>query len=263
MLFYPQLQTGNVAQFPLKKHLRLRTVENQLMDGSRVIQRGLQPLATEWELRYNGLSDIERIAIEQFHSQTEGRLQSFTFLDPTSNLLRWSEDLSKTVWTRDAGLAVTGGIASPGGGVRASRLTNNTAIAQKIKQTVSASGSFTYCLSVKARATQPSTFFLFIGEGSSRITKELVAETGWRLYWVTGNFQSSAETLEFGVETSAGQSLEIFGMQAGPQPGPGDYVRTGATSGVNSGVRFTDDRLSITTSGPDDTAMTVRLTTTG
>ena len=263
MRFYPQLQTGNVAQFPLKKLLRLRTVENQLMDGSRIVQRGLQPLVSEWELRYNGMSDGERIAIEEFHSQAEGRLNSFTFLDPMSNLLRWSEDLSKTVWTRDAGLAVAGGVESPDGGLRASRVTNNTVISQDIKQTVSAPGSFTYCLSVRARSTQPATFVLFIADGANRITKEAVASTQWGTYWVSGSFHSTAETLEFGLEAAAGQSIEIFGMQAAPQPGPGDYVRTASTSGVHDKVRFLDDRLSFTTNGPDDTAMTIRLTTTG
>ena len=263
MLFYPQLQTGNIAQFPLKKLLRVRTVENQLMDGSRIVQRGLQPMVSEWELRYNGISEAERIAIEQFHSQAEGRLHPFTFLDPMSNLLAWSEDLSKTVWTRGAGLAVIGAVASPDGGLRASRLTNTAVIAQDIKQTVSASGGFTYCLSVKARATQPATFVLFIADGASRITKEVVAATQWETHWVSGSFQSTAETLEFGIETHAGQSIEIFGMQVAPQPGPGDYVRTGSAGGVHDGVRFLDDRLSFTTSGPDDTAMTIRLTTTG
>ena len=263
MLFYPQLQTGNAVQFPLEKLLRLRTIENRMRDGSRIVQRGLQPLVTEWELRYNGLTEAERVAIEQFHAQTEGRLQSFTFLDPMSNLLRWSEDLSKTVWTRDAGLAVTGGVASPGGGLRASRLTNNTVIAQRIKQTISAPGSFTYCFSVRVRATQPATFVLFMAEGSSRLTQEAVATTGWGTYWISGSFQSAVESVEFGVETPAGQSIDIFGMQATPQTGPGDYVRTGPTSGVHSGVRFAGDRLSFTTSGPGDTALTVRLTTTG
>ena len=263
MRFYPQLQTGNVAQFPLKKLLRLRTVENQLMDGSRIVQRGLQPLVSEWELRYNGMSDGERIAIEEFHSQAEGRLHPFTFLDPMSNLLAWSEDLSKTVWIRGTGLGVIGGVASPGGSLRAAQLTNTTVIAQDIKQTVSASGSFTYCLSVRARATQPATFVLFIADGPSRIAKEVVADTQWQTYWVSGSFQSTAETLEFGIETHAGQSIEIFGMQVAPQPGPGDYVRTGSAGGVHDGVRFLDDRLSFTTSGPDDTAMTIRLITTG
>lgn len=263
MLFFPQLQTGNAAQFPLRKQLHLRTVENRMMDGSRIVQRGLQPLVTGWELRYNGLTDAERVALEQFHSQTEGRLQSFTFLDPMSNLLRWSEDLSKTVWTRDAGLTVTSGIASPEGGLRASRLTNNTAIAQRIKQTVSASGSFTYSFSVRVRATQSTTFVLFMAEGSSRIAQELSAIAVWGSYWVSGSFQSTKETVEFGIETPAGQSIDIFGMQCAPQTGPGDYVRTGYASGVNSGVRFADDRLSFTTNGPDDTAMTIRLTTTG
>ena len=263
MLFYPQLQTGNAAQFPLKKHLRLRTVENQMMDGSRIVQRGRQPLVTGWELRYNGLTDAERVAIEQFHSHTEGRLQSFTFLDPMSNLLRWSEDLSKPVWTRDAGFAVTGGVASPEGSLRASRLTNNTVISQRIKQTVSAPGSSTYCFSVRARAAQPSTFILFMAEGSSRIAQEVVATSAWGTYWVSGSFQSAVETMEFGVEAPAGQIIDIFGMQCAPQTGPGDYVRTGSASAVYSGVRFADDRLSFTTNGPDDTAMTVRLTTTG
>jgi hypothetical protein len=263
MLIYPQLQAGNMAQFPLKKHLTMRTVQNRLLDGSRIVQRSLLAATTEWELLYSGLSDEERTKIEALHTATEGRLRTFTFLDPAGNLLRWSEDLSNTVWTKDAGLTVTGGISSPQGSARASLVANATPIAQNIKQTIAAPGNFTYAFRLQVKAAQDTQFVLFLECGSARQTKQVTAKSEWTTVWISGNLQETGENTAFGFEIPANQAIEVFGIGVTPQPGPGEYVRTRSTSGVYQNVRFANDQLSITTHGPNDTAMTVRLTTTG
>ena len=58
------------------------------------------------------LTDDERDALAQFHEIVEGTLGDFTFLDPTDNLLCWSEKLDETVWERNLLLTVTTGIAT-------------------------------------------------------------------------------------------------------------------------------------------------------
>ena len=126
MTYYPQLSSGTLAQYPLTKRLRRRVIVNRLADGSRIAQLGVSPLSSSWALTYSELSDSERALLCQFHSSMEGRLRTFAFLDPTGNLLKWSEKLNNAVWTRDPGLGIDENISAPNGSSRASRLTNST-----------------------------------------------------------------------------------------------------------------------------------------
>ena len=58
------------------------------------------------------------------YSDVEGRLGSFTFLDPTDNLLLWSEDLTQTAWESNSLLTITAGVADPKGGTSANQIAN-------------------------------------------------------------------------------------------------------------------------------------------
>ena len=65
------------------------------------------------------------------------------------------------------------------------------------------------------------------------------------------------------MELIANHAIEVSELQVSAQPGPTGYVKTQAQSGVYNNVRFAADQLGFTTNGPNDTAMTVRLITTG
>src|SRR5208282_3848469 len=108
MLYYPQLSTGAVSQFPVSRNARLRTVSNQLPGGFsiRMADEGAQKV--QWQLRYAGLTDGERASIEGLFGASEGQLNTFVFLDPTANLLQWSEDWTQAVWAADPLLQVSG-----------------------------------------------------------------------------------------------------------------------------------------------------------
>src|SRR4051794_32779101 len=124
MLVYPQLESGALTQYPVLKARRPRTVINRMPDGSTI--RIADPAAetTEWLLAYEDLSDAEAIALRSFFDAAEGTLQSFTFLDPTGNLLAFSEQLDDNVWQRDPLLSTSSGIADPKGGTAAWQLRN-------------------------------------------------------------------------------------------------------------------------------------------
>ena len=261
MTFYPQLSSGNLAQYPITKRLRQRVIENRLTDGSRIAQLGLSPLSNGWELNYSELSDAERELLCQFHSSMEGRLRTFAFLDPTGNLLKWSETLNTSVWTRDPGLGLDQNIAAPNGATRASRLTNSSAISQQFRQAVAVPGTFTYCFSVQARADVETTLTLQMSSGSTVTAIDAKVGSTWGRYWISGNLQVTSESLTFGLTVSANSSVEIFGLQATAQPGPGEYIKTLASSAVHNNVRFLDDALSFTSVGLDNNSMTTRLST--
>src|SRR4029077_14220708 len=98
MLIFQQLGSGALSQFPVQKRRRLRTVLNAAGDGRAIKLADPAGEFTEWGLAYGHLTDDEVSALQQFYITAEGTLNGFTFVDPTSNLLAWSDQLSNSVW---------------------------------------------------------------------------------------------------------------------------------------------------------------------
>src|ERR1700716_4021903 len=160
MLYFPQLSTGAVGQYPIQKRRLTRTVVNEASDGARFKLADSRAAAVEWTLNLQTLTDGERDTLTQFHGSVEGRLGDFTFLDPTDNLLCWSEKLDEAVWERNLLVTITAGIADPNGGTNASRISNTGAGALAIQQVVNGSGGFQYAFSLQARSNQPQQLTL-------------------------------------------------------------------------------------------------------
>ncbi len=94
-LVYPQLETGALSQFPVRKTRRTRTVTNRAADGSTIKLSDPAGVTTEWTLTYSDLSDQEAASLRAFFEAAEGSLNGFTFLDPSGNLLAWSDQLDQ------------------------------------------------------------------------------------------------------------------------------------------------------------------------
>ena len=71
MLLYPQLTSGALAQFPIVKRRRQRTVVNTLADSTSIKLADPLGVVTEWDLRYAGLSDSEALVLQQFFAAAE------------------------------------------------------------------------------------------------------------------------------------------------------------------------------------------------
>src|SRR6266478_6493527 len=115
MLYFPQLPSGAIGQFPVKKRLSQRTIVNRVPDGHTVKLADPGAELVQWQLAYQNLADSEIDVLRQFFSACEGRLNGFTFVDPVGNLLAWSGAPSEPVWAASALLQVTGGIDDPNG----------------------------------------------------------------------------------------------------------------------------------------------------
>jgi len=243
---YPQLGIGALSQFPVRKQRRKRTVVNRALDGSSIKLADPNGEVTEWQLRYSGLSDAEKGALEQFFTAAEGTLNGFTFLDPTANLLAWSDKLDESAWERGPLLGVTGGVSDPAGGTLACRLTNSGGGAQSIMQTLAAPAGYVYCVSAYVRAVQPATAVLLIenGRGERAVTSQ------WTRILFTASGDPAASSISMGLEIAAGGSLEVYGLQAEPQSSASAYKAT-TTGGVYEGARLADDALAITSTGLD------------
>jgi hypothetical protein len=253
MLNYPQLGTGALGQFPIRKQRRMRTVVNAAADGSSVRLADAAGEITEWSLPYVDLSENELAALERFFAQAEGSLAAFTFVDPTANLLMHSGNLSHGAWARDPALTVAGGVGDPAGGARAWRLSNTGAAAQSISQTLAAPGGYTYCVSAYARA-EAGTVTMLIG-GNRAVCS--VAGSWSRLYYVSSGDASSQE-VRIGVEVPAGGAVEVYGIQAEAQPGASAYKES-TTGGVFENARFRGDELRTVSTGVNRHSCTVNI----
>ena len=259
MLYFPQLDSGASVQYPFVKQRIGRTVINRSGDGHEI--KLLDPGATmeAWELTFTSLSNVERTRLEEFFSTTEGRLGSFTLLDPTQNLLLWSEDLAAPVWTADPQLSVAGGFDDPAGGTVATRLTNGGAASQSIVQSIEAPSWYRYCFSVYAKGNATGRLTLFRSSGIQEHAMEFVITPAWTRLVLTAANPGDAESVAFGIRLEAGSSAYVYGPQAEAQPAPSAYRKTTSRSGVCAGARFNDDFLAVTSDGPEQHACTVHI----
>lgn len=254
MLAYPQLSTGAQAQFPITRRRRLRTVVNRAADGRTIKLPDPVGSQTEWTLEYAGLNDAEAQSLRQFFDLTEGSLQAFTYLDPTANLLAWSDQLDDDVWTPGPLLVVTAGITDLRGGTKAWQLNNPAGGAQSITQTLQVPGDYTYCISVYARSETPVITTLLLG--TDRESRKLTGQ--WTRITLAGTGPAGAETVDFGIEVPGGASINIFGMQVEAQPAASPY-HPSTLGGVYADARLRDDVLAITAVSPGQHACTVNI----
>ena len=254
MLVYPQLGTGALSQFPVRKNHHMRTVLNTALDGSSVKLADPNGEVTEWQLSYSDLSDGEIGALEQFFAAAEGTLNGFTFPDPTANLLAWSGKLDENAWAPGPLLTVSGGIGDPTGGTQAWRLTNTGAGSQSITQTLPAPAGYLYCLSAYVRTAQAITATMLIGSG--RADRAVAGQ--WKRIVFTASGDPQGSSIGFGLEVPPAVSLDVYGLQAEPQSAASVYKAT-TRGGVYENARLSADALTITTTGVNRHSCTVNI----
>ncbi len=251
MLYYPQLTTGSISQFPVTRTVNMRTVANQLPSGFTIRMADTGSQKVQWRLVYSDLTDGERSSLESLFEASEGQLNTFTFLDPTDNLLMWSEDWTQSVWTPDPLLQVSGGVSDPLGGSAAMQLTNTAQTTQQIVQNTSGPSSFVYCYSVYVRSAVPATIQLVVTATGQVSLTAVNTGASWTRVTASGNLSVQQDGVGFGVQLPAGVQVDAFGAQVEAQPGAGLYKQTIDLGGVYSSTRFSSDLLSVTATAPN------------
>jgi hypothetical protein len=259
MLYYPQLTTGAISQFPVTRSTNMRTVANQLPSGYtiRMADTGAQKVG--WQLRYSDLTDAERSSIESLFEAAEGQLNTFTFLDPTDNLLMWSEDWTQAVWTADPLLQVSGGVQDPLGGSDAMQLTNTAQTTQQIVQNTSGPSAFVYCFSVDVRSSVPATIQLVVTATGQTVLTPVTTSAAWMRVTASGSLSVQQDGIGFGVQLPAGAQVDAFGAQVEAQPGAGLYKKTIDLGGVYASTRFSSDLLSVTATAVNQNSCQINL----
>ncbi|MEX2302316.1 MAG: hypothetical protein WD733_15350 [Bryobacterales bacterium] len=242
MIVFPQLSSGAMAQFPFRRRTGFRTLVNQSADGSEIRASDVEFAERGWMLSANELSDAEWQAIEDLFVQSEGRLQSFLFLEPAANLLSWTEQLGDSVWSKGAGIAVLGGQSDPLDGLGATQITS-AGTAGSISQALDAPASFRYAGSVWARSAQAGVLLQVDDGGSQQVQATIDSSNQWKRYSVGYNLASTSESVVFRVLLPASATVEVFGPQLEAQASPSAYKKTLEQAGVYPNARFDQDVL--------------------
>ena len=263
MLYFPQLASGAVSQFPCTKHVRQRTLVNVLADGSEVKLFDPGACRVEWQVDLASLTSAEWGAIRELFGAVEGQLGTFTFLDPFGNLLSWSEEPGAAAWAKDAGLTLAGGVADPRGGTGATRIANSSGTPQTVAQTAAVPSWYRYCFSVWARSEAAGQATLVVSAGTESAQQTLAVGPAWRRLMLGAQLTTQQGTTTFGVTIPGGATVELFGFQAEAQVGASSYKATGAQSGVYANVSFLSDLLEMTSEAPGIHSCPVRIGTKG
>jgi hypothetical protein len=255
MMWYPQIGAGSVTQFPLQRSRKWRAISNNLESGERILLPDAAAGQIEWQLPYQDLTDDEIQKLRDLFTASQGRFGAFTFIDPLANLLGWSEDLTRPDW--QAGLLQTqGNISDPLGTHRAWAVSNGTTGAQTLAQTIGVSGDYTACFSAWVRSGVTGTVALQ-RDGSQ--TAALVGPA-WKRVFVTGTGTTGALQSTFSIEIAAGQTIDIWGLQAEAQPHPSAYKQTVAALGIYEETYFGTDELKTTSDGVGLSSTAITLT---
>jgi hypothetical protein len=256
MLIFPPLSTGASAQYPVKRARSERTIINITPDGRAITLPDYYGKQIRWSLRLDGLTDQEANNYLSFFELCEGPLQPFLFLDPTANLVLFSEDLTQSAWQINSLLTGTGGVGDPFGTTRASRLVNTSGASLSATQTIPIPGSAWAAFSVYLRASQGEGFQMTRTDGSSVSSLTPSVGGSWNRFTLSSVFASSVSTnCDFSLSVPAGATLDVFGFQVDAQPSAGIYVQNTGESGVYPNARFDLDQLTVTATGLGQSSM--------
>jgi hypothetical protein len=209
-----------------------------------------------WDLQYDGLSDVELASIQELFEACEGRLRNFVFSDPFGNLLRWSEDLSKSVW--QGSVQTSDGLEDPSGGTSAWRLTNAAQAPQALTQTIDAPGWYQYTFSLWVRSTSTENVRLRLENADGAVVSPRRISAAWERISVSGSIQGADEEIRCCIELPPACTLEVFGPQLEPQSGTSGYRRARGTSGVYT-ARFDQDEFECISNGVDNHSVRLRV----
>lgn len=258
-LYYPQLSSGALVQYPIKKTRLFRTVKNVLPDGSifLISDPGYSHLL--WTLSYSGLASSDIQALQAHFAACNGPFHEFTFIDPTDNMLLWSSDLSNSVWQSSSLIKIQANTADPFGGSAAFTITNNGQTNQTFSQTISVPAGYQYCFSVYLASVQQATGALLrSGSSTTQGMNASVSQT-WQRIVSTGQLSESGEVFTVALSLLPGQQLLVYGPQLEAQVSPSTYRPTAQQSAVYPGSHWSIEQLSIVATAPDlfSTAFTI------
>lgn len=246
MNYFPQL-----AQFPIRRRFRQRTVVNEMEDGRQIKSKANRPDVLEWQVDLGVLSGAERDQVVDLWSTCKGARDAFVYVDPTANLLLHSEDLSAGLWTKGPDIHVDDLVVR-----------NDGQTTGRIGQTILGPAWFQYCFSFLVRSQTTTNLNVFRVAGNAVDRLGVTAGQDWSRVLMNSHTASDEETIQFGIELAPGTRVELAELQVEAQIGNSTYKPTTTRSGIHPAARFAADELSVVEEGVDWSSMTVRIRTT-
>jgi hypothetical protein len=251
-LVFPQLSSGALAQYPIRKTNAIRTIKNILADGSMLVAADPGAGQLVWTLSYVALQPPDVSALQAHFEACGGPLRAFTFLDPTDNLLTNSADLTRAPWIAPAGVTIEGGMADPLGGTGAFYVTNAGSAPQQIVQSLPAAPvSFQYCFSVYAASTNGGMCSLIRSSANAQQMNICSLPPQWSRISSGGVLNDTGAGLSVAINLGAGQSVSLFGPQLEPQFAPSRFRSTYSSSGVYLNAHWASAELVFIADAPN------------
>ncbi|HEX4163878.1 MAG TPA: DUF2460 domain-containing protein [Bryobacteraceae bacterium] len=250
-LFFPQLASGALAQYPLRKTRSARTIRNILPSGDTILNADQSAAEIVWQLGYSCLSATDLNVLVNFFAACQGRFHGFTFIDPTDNMLANTASLTSVPWTLASQLQVTGGAADPAGGQGAFLATNNAQLYGEISQALVVPADYQYCFSVYAQSATPATITLVRRGTNGEETTSAAVGPKWTRLISTGQLADTGTTFSVAIGLAAGQQVSLYGPQLEGQRAPSRFRSTLQTGGVYANAHWGVDDLPVSADGPN------------
>ena len=249
-LFFPQLSSGAVGQYPIHKTQVTRSVMNRLADGTIIVSPDPYASKLIWQLSFTQLSKDDVSALQAHFQQCCGPYRAFTFIDPTDNMLTSSADLSSESWQKNPQIEIAPGATDPTGENNAFVLTNNSASLQSLWQQLSVPANFQYCFSFWVRSAAASSVAVSRRGTTTGAFDQLPSADTWSRVVSSGRLSDSGDQFTVGLNLSPGQQIFVFGLQLEAQIQPSTYHPTFSRGGVYPSSRWASDALPISSDAP-------------
>ncbi len=250
-LYFPQLASGALAQYPIRKIRQARTIKNLLADGSMILFPDPDGARLMWQLSYTDLSANDAEALQTHFDACGGPFHAFTFIDPTDNMLVSSSDLTVAAWQTASSINVTAGTSDPVGGTGGFSVTNTGQSSEEISQTFNIPARYQYCFSLYAMSLETSAITLIRSGPSAKQSNSFAIGPSWTRIVSSGALNDAGTGFTVAISVAAGQQIELYGLQLEAQIAPSRYRPTGQTGGVYSSAHWAIDELTITAEAPN------------
>jgi hypothetical protein len=240
-LIYPQLTTGALAQYPIKRSKAVHTAVNRMEDGSKILYFDTQGSTLSWDLQYAGLAQQEMTALQALFESCSGRFRAFLFIDPVGNLL--GPD-----WLR-----------SPLIGVSGSTFTNTGIVAAEVYQTLPIPAGYRYTFSLwNNAASDPGARITINRRGSESQQQDVLPLTSSPVV-SSGTLSDAGTGFTIAVLLQPGQAIDLSQAQLEAQPSASPYRP--AMGGVYPNAHWGIDELVFVADGPNSFSTKIRIET--
>jgi hypothetical protein len=250
-LTFPQLSSGALVQYPIRKGSGLRSIKNILADGTMLVAADPGGGKLVWNLSYVDLPTEDIGALKLHFANCAGPLRAFTFLDPTDNLLAYSADFTAPSWSVPPSVKIISGMPDPFGGSAGFLVTNGGAAAQEIAQTVATPANYQYCFSAYAFMTNPGSVSLTRRSGNDIQNQDFAVGSAWARLVSSGRLNDTGTGLSVGITVGAGQSVLLHGPQLEPQRAPARFRPTYSQAGIYPNAHWAVQELIVTAEAPN------------